>query len=120
MIDINYRPNPFPDVCAVRALIMAAKLQFAISRDLSKFVLQRVEETGIEGLRQAQISRYGQERSPSPELRSWITTIERQITTDSERVEIIVSPSRQASLWNGHPPNHVDTRVSADGQTVRR
>ena len=37
-LDINYEPNPFPLLCVVRSLVLAVKLNFALSNRLACFV----------------------------------------------------------------------------------
>jgi hypothetical protein len=103
IIDINFKPNPFPDVCAARALIMAAKLQFSMTRNLADFVWQRCHGAGIQAVMEAQLSHYGQVRSPVEELRSWVRIVEEQLASDSERIAITVPRSRQLELWTDHP-----------------
>jgi hypothetical protein len=58
-IGINYRDNPFPGLSAVRALVTASKLQFAISMDLAQYYLSAVAELGVRELIYAQELHYG-------------------------------------------------------------
>jgi hypothetical protein len=105
-IDINFERNPYPDVCAIRALIMAAKLQFALSPRLASFISSGTndQQLVLERLQQAQLSHYGQIRCCDAELRSWLTSIRRQLSMGSERIEIKVPHARQRGLWEDYPP----------------
>jgi len=106
LIDINFERNPYPDVCIIRALIMAAKLQFALSRRLAEFISSWMarQPDALAALRQAQVSHYGQVRCSTTELCSWLTFIHQQLTAGSERIELRVSDTRQLGLWSDYPP----------------
>jgi hypothetical protein len=106
-IDINFEPNPFPDVCVIRALIMAAKLQFTLTRRLAAFILKRLKgEADVFGrLQRAQISHYGQIRCSPHELDLWFGSIQDQMDAGADGIEVRVSRARQAGLWQDHPPS---------------
>jgi hypothetical protein len=108
LIDINFPPNPFPDVCVVRALIMAVRLRFALSLRLASFILSRADETGsfAEHLVKAQVSHYGHVRCPADELNSWLVSIEKQLSEGRGRIDLDVPTTRQLELWSDHPPMH--------------
>jgi hypothetical protein len=103
ILDINFEPNPFPDVCAVRALIMAAKLRFGMTRRLARFISGRFEEVGPKGFEAAQLSHYGKLRSVSHELCRWVDALKYQMKNGANKIEIAVSESRQSELWTDYP-----------------
>jgi len=115
LIDINFEPNPYPDVCVIRALIMAAKLQFVISPRLASFICLRTnqQEPVLNRLQQAQFSHYGQIRCSHAELRSWLDSIQQQLDAGSERIEIRVPQARQLGLWVDYPPGR---KTATSGQ----
>jgi hypothetical protein len=106
VIDINYEPNPSPDVCIARALIMAAKLQFALSRRLAHFICSWTsrQQDALAALGHAQLTHYGQMRCSADELHSWLSSIQQQVSAGSDRIEIRVSHARQLGLWEDYPP----------------
>lgn len=57
-ISINYRDNPFPALSAVRTLMTACKLHFAISADLARYFVNVVTERGVGELIRAQEHHY--------------------------------------------------------------
>jgi hypothetical protein len=57
-LGINYEPNPFPEVCIVKALRMAITLDFQIERTLIEYILKR--NWNIDDLVAAQQTHYGQ------------------------------------------------------------
>ena len=75
-IEINYEDNPFPDVCLIRALIMAAKLRFSLGERLARFVSERYRRTTMDALLEAQMSHYGKLRCSSDELVACFTLVQ--------------------------------------------
>jgi hypothetical protein len=106
LIDVNFEKNPFPDVCVIRALIMAARLQYALSRRLACFISSwsNQQPNPLATLERAQLSHYGQMRCSSYEVGEWLGSVQQQLKEGSERVEIRVSHSRQLGLWIDYPP----------------
>jgi len=103
-LEINFEPNPFPLVCIVRALIMAAKLEFALGRSLAQFVANYSRWGSINDLVKAQVSHYGRVRCNADELRLWLEAIEVKLHNGAERIDIDVDERRQLSLWRDWPP----------------
>lgn len=88
LLDINYAPNPFPFVCSMRAMVIASKLDFALSARLGAYILRRYREGAIAELMAAQISHYGVERYPDYEILDWIEQIETAIHSGVPRIEL--------------------------------
>ncbi len=103
-LEINYEPNPYPLVCIVRTLIMAAKLKFSLAPSLASFVLDYSRWGSIEDLVRAQISHYGLVRCGVDELRYWLEQISAKLDAGLERIEITTHGKRQMVLWQGWPP----------------
>jgi hypothetical protein len=59
-IDINYRNNPYPTLCAVRTIIMAWKLHYHISARLAHYFIDTVLEYGASELVLTQKQHYKQ------------------------------------------------------------
>ena len=77
---------------AVRALIIAAQLNFAMTPDLTRYVLRNSAAAGVEGLIEAQQSHYGMIRANAAELDGWLLSIQRQV---DDRVESICLPDKK-------------------------
>lgn len=108
LIDINFEPNPYPDICAIRSLITAAKLHFSLSRKLALFICSRANmPASIDRWHDAQISHYGQVRCSQTEIDKWLVSLKDQLSSDADRIEVPVSDARQMSLWDDHPPMHL-------------
>jgi hypothetical protein len=104
-IEVNFEPNPFPEICFVRALIMAAKLQFAIGPKLVDFLLRQWSVMPVERFLNAQASHYGTIRCNAAELTSWISAVETQSKARRGAVRLTVYSGRQLALWNDYPPS---------------
>lgn len=59
VLDINYESNPYPLVCIVRSLIIAAKFDFALSERLAAFICDYRRWGSMDDLMLAQSSHYG-------------------------------------------------------------
>jgi hypothetical protein len=97
-LDVNYAPNPYPYVCAARALILAARLDFTLSRALAKFVLDQNAAGGLQAFVEAQLSHYGTVRSDAAELGRWLQDIERQFDGAEDDLRLDVAPARRLEL----------------------
>jgi hypothetical protein len=102
-LEINFAPNPFPEVCIARSLLMAAKLRFSIGRDLAGFICKEFRHLGVDALMSAQISHYGSARCSAEELLTWIRSIEQQFKAGASKIMLPVSTPRQRELWSDWP-----------------
>jgi hypothetical protein len=103
-LEINYAPNPFPLVCIVRSLIMAAKLKFVLGASLAQYVANYSNWGSIDDLVKAQISHYGRIRCKQNELQRWLEGIRASVSAGVKRVEICTTQERQLELWEDWPP----------------
>jgi hypothetical protein len=65
-IDINYEPNPFPEVCLIKAIRMAISLKLLIGHDLMDYILK--QRWDLNALMEAQHTHYGRAIFDKPEL----------------------------------------------------
>lgn len=115
-IDISFAPNPFPDVCAIRALFMAARLQFSMTLRLAMFICDRARDAGIAALEEAQRSHYGRVRCGGAELQAWLAQVRGQVSARAALVTIEVPAVRQMQLCFDHPK--FETPVDHDGPEI--
>jgi len=113
MIEINFERNPYPAICMVRALIMAAKLQFAIGPQLVDFALRQAKTTSVDELMAAQRSHYGVQRCSARELVGWIRSLQEASAQGLLYPRLAVPTGRQLTLWNGYPPSDYTTERDA-------
>lgn len=58
-LDINLEKNPFPDLCVVRALVMANQLNFSMSQKLIRYILFYSEKFSLDHFQTIQVKHYG-------------------------------------------------------------
>jgi len=83
-IDINCEENPFPILCIVRALLAAAKLNFAIAPQLAKYIVHHANHCEVEELVQVQREHYGRVYGDADILRRWLQMTRTQLRTCSQ------------------------------------
>lgn len=93
ILDINFEPNPFPQLCIVRALLMAAKHGFLISPRLATYITEQASHTDIDSILRAQAKHYGVPRLRVGQTIHWLNQIERHLEEDPE------SPVRLPMTW---------------------
>jgi hypothetical protein len=103
VLDVNYAPNPYPYVCVARALVMAARLEFTVTRTLAEFILNHTGAGGIGAIIEAQQSHYGIVRCNAAELGTWIDGIRRQFDSGQSTISVEVSEARRSKLWHDYP-----------------
>jgi len=99
VLDINLEENPFPELCVVRTLIMASKLECGLTKRLARYVLHHTTKMPLEQLEKVQLSHYGVVKYSVDTLHFWAKAIGNQIGTASA----IKIPSRrplQLHFWN--------------------
>ena len=104
-LEINSEPNPFPFVCAMRSLILAAKLDFWIGPSLARFIQTLMNSGSISDLLDAQLSHYGRIRSNEDEIGEWLDRLRSQIDRGLSKVRLSNTPEQQLHLWQDWPPH---------------
>ena len=104
-LEINSEHNPFPFVCVIRALILAAKLDFWIGPRLAYFIQDVASSASISELLQAQRSHYGQIRCRKRYISEWLETIRGQLKSGNRRVRLLNDQQRRLRLWQDWPPH---------------
>jgi hypothetical protein len=118
VLDVIYAPNPYPYVCVARALVMAARLDFTITRALAEFILSHGAAGGVDALIEAQQSHYGMVRSDARELGDWLDQIRRQFDAGSEKIRLAVSTARRLQLWQDYPATDVSGDQASPNQRL--
>jgi hypothetical protein len=75
-VGLNYRPNPYPALCAVRALDIARRLDFSLDTELVSYILKTVRKHSTPALVEAQESHFGEIRLPPSTLNRMIRTLQ--------------------------------------------
>jgi len=105
-LEINSEYNPFPFVCVIRSLILAAKLDFWIGPRLAHFIQEVSNSASISEFQQAQRSHYGQILCSKHDINEWLESIRAQLDSGNRRVRLIIKDQqRRLRLWQDWPPH---------------
>jgi hypothetical protein len=100
-LDINFEPNPYPALAAVRALATATKLGFSLSVRLATYIIKVEESLGSEALVLAQDSHYGFVRFRRAAIASNLRHIERELSRTQDQPVLLPETQRQQlPLWH--------------------
>jgi hypothetical protein len=97
-LEINKEENPFPNLCVLRALVMAADLEFKIGARLATYIIHhggRITASQFDDLQQRH---YGRQRVAGETLCRWVEAISDLHRTQSW-VPIPLPSPRQLPLW---------------------
>lgn len=98
-LELNYRDNPFPELCVVRALIIAAKLDFHLSKDLVQYIVSKGNALSSAEFQEIQIGHYGRLLCKPMELSNWISCLEFDLSQQKRKFRLPVPRERQLNLW---------------------
>lgn len=99
VLDINLEDNPFPPLAAVRALLTARKLNFAVAPRLSEYVLRTAEKDGLSSFIEFQISHYGEVRLSEPQLSTMLRELESAFLSN-QALYLGPKEARQLKFWS--------------------
>jgi len=77
-LEINSEPNPYPALCVLRSLMLAARLDFLIGPRLATYICEHARLAGIEELMQVQSEHYNQIYYDASTLNGWVSAIAKQ------------------------------------------
>jgi len=104
-LDVNWADNPFPELCVVRSLVTAAKLDFSISPRLRQYIVDHGRRMSAHDLEVVQTKHYGKPRCPGVEVKAWIGVLERGDAAGGVSFRIPVDKAVQLSLWEDWVPS---------------
>lgn len=108
-LEINQEENPFPSLCVVRTLVMAASIDFAIGPRLAKYLTRHGLQLDDAELAETQLKHYGHVRHDPGILRAWLRHIDNHLMANAD-ASIKLPLPRQQTLWS--EDYHNRTRVS--------
>jgi hypothetical protein len=110
-LEINSEHNQYPLVCVVRALILAAKLDFWIGPKLAHFIQSVANSATMFELLQAQRDHYGEIRGSRRQLDEWLRNIRDQLGNGNGRVRLADDQQWRLQLWQNWPPHSATTSL---------
>lgn len=97
-LEINREENPYPELCVVRALVIAASLDFRVGPRLAAYIVRNGERLTIRDLDEVQAKHYGQRRQDSAALREWIAFVSDRLSHNASEA-IRLPLFRQLEFW---------------------
>lgn len=100
-LELNQESNPFPGLCVLRSLTMAARLDFSIGPRLAKYIAIHGNDIADHELETVQQKHYGKKRYDGKTLKCWISHItEQHMKNDQQSVRLPIP--RQLMFWPEH------------------
>jgi hypothetical protein len=96
-IEINREENPFPILCVVRSLIMAASIRYKLGPKLSDYIEKHGSIATTQELEDVQKKHYGIVRIQGSTLLEWIDYIKKE--RKSLQPSSLPIPYKQLKLW---------------------
>jgi len=97
-IEINREDNPFPNLCVIRSLIMAANLRFNLGPNLSEYIEKHGSIASAHELEEVQIKHYGKVKVQGSALLEWIDYIKKERKKMKQSIPLPNS-YKQLMLW---------------------
>ncbi|HVF72323.1 MAG TPA: hypothetical protein VM940_12010 [Chthoniobacterales bacterium] len=97
-LEINCEANPYPILCVVRSLLMAAKLQFAIGPRLASYICEHARTVDVDQVMDVQWQHYKRFVFDVDTFKLWLSAITSQRKLSKESVVRLPAASRQLSL----------------------
>jgi len=97
-VEVNQTDNPYPILCAVRGLILAASLNFVVGPKLATFVYELAMDVALDEFVAAQVGHYGHVRSSREQLARWILDLRTQLEAGRAQVRLTNEPAAEPSV----------------------
>jgi hypothetical protein len=102
VVEINLEENPYPDLCIVRSLLVASKIDFAIGPRLAGYIAFHSKKFDVDALVHAQAAHYGVVRRDADDLYRWLKAIWlHQKRGSRSPVKLEPAAWRQMDFWEG-------------------
>ncbi|MBE0658726.1 MAG: hypothetical protein IH602_13620 [Bryobacteraceae bacterium] len=103
-VEINFADNPFSELCVVRSLLTAARLDYALGPRLAEYIRVHGSTLKDDDLNDIQIGHYGKIRCDGAEMKVWIQWLTSTRDDPEMRVRLPLSRPTQLSLWDDWDP----------------
>lgn len=101
VLEVNLKENPYPELCIVRALLLAVKLDFSLGPSLVQYIVDYKDIVRGDSLSRVQKSHYGFVKRDAKLLRKWIRSIsEHWEQSPREPFDFSSVVGRQISFWD--------------------
>jgi hypothetical protein len=102
VIEVNFEPNPFPKLCVVRSLIMAARLGFGIGPRLAAYIAKHSRGLSKREMMSIQIKHYGSVFCEANTIEGWIEQVAQHLdegSTSPLPLSVSASHERQLKIY---------------------
>jgi hypothetical protein len=96
ILDINFEPNPFPQLCIVRGLLTATRHDLLLSPRLAQYIATRADRREIAEIMDVQLRHYGVVRLLTKDVENWLDHIDQSLTKNPK--EAVKLPNTGAQL----------------------
>src|SRR5262249_4099494 len=122
-LELNRPENPFPGLCVVRSLVLAASLNYAIGPRLAAYLTEQAPAIRGRDFDTIQREQYGKLRYDSDSLRRWLDhIIHEHARSPRQRLQLPIC--RQGTLWPEEEDEpvflHLRILENSDGKRKRR
>jgi hypothetical protein len=100
-LEINREENPFPELCVVRALVLASSIDFLIGHRLAAYIAEHGSTMAISDFEEIQRKHYGGTRQDSRTLKEWVGQVSEQHAADAQ-TPVRLPIHRQRTFWPDH------------------
>lgn len=98
VVDINHASNPYPELCVVRSLVTAYRLNLAIAPELCVYIANFGARMSPDDLESVQLSHYGSVRYLGVTLTSCISQIVDHLANNGRAIPYWPTPRQQLAL----------------------
>jgi hypothetical protein len=100
ILDINFEPNPFPQLCIIRGLLTATRHNLLLSPRLAQYITRRADRPEIAEIMHAQFRHYGVVRLRTEDIANWLDQIEQSLMKNPNVAVRLPNTGAQLNLPN--------------------
>lgn len=104
VVETNLENNPFPDLCVVRALLTAVRLDFDIGPRLARYISEKGRNLKKDQIEQIQSKHYGEVKCDPTEMVSWIAYVHELLQGKASRIRLPSSKKETMALGGSWSP----------------
>lgn len=102
-VEINYEPNPAPEYCIIRSLLVAQRLHFQLGPRLVGYIAQHATKFTMQEYAKLQGRHYGKSVITVDNMNRWLDVIHRHADDKKQSALSLPIPcSRQLDLFSNH------------------
>jgi len=98
ILDINFEPNPFPQLCIVRGLLTATRHDLDLSPRLAHYIATRADRRDIAEIMNVQFRHYGVVRLRTKDVEHWLDHIDQSLRKNPEQAVKLPNGGAQLDL----------------------